>query len=138
MEKMSWKDWPAWLKGGIISSAISIIFLSINFLPESLETSPIFSSWPGLLLMLFFLLFLAPGLGVCDFFLSIGINLSCSDGGGSGSLFTEFNYLSNYFLAVFSWFLIGAIIGFIYGKIKSKKAENSQTQINSTTIAQIQ
>jgi len=88
---MGWKDWPYWLKGGIIGTVLAtLIILIVGFIALSIcyENCPPFikNSLFIFILPSYFL----PGV-IAD-------------------------------VAIIIWnFLIGALIGFIYGKIKSRK-----------------
>ena len=97
---MSWKDWPSWLKGGIVFAVIELIFLflpisSTDFINHFNENY----NYPFILAMM---------LGWA------------TTGFDSPNLFAPFGavFFVIYFL-VFS-FIIGSIIGFIVGKIKSR------------------
>ncbi|MBS3114557.1 hypothetical protein J4448_05640 [Candidatus Woesearchaeota archaeon] len=101
---MGWKDWPYWLKGGVI--AVGIIILVIVFLvpfgeSDLLGVGSVHSSGGGPYWMLPFL----PG-----FILVLIFNPSTKPLG----------YFLFYGTPLILYFLIGAVIGWIVGKIKSK------------------
>ncbi|MEK6932310.1 MAG: hypothetical protein AABW56_00765 [Nanoarchaeota archaeon] len=98
---MGWKDWPSWLKGGVILALIDFVILLIpiikylgdpNYYGESLA---------------FFLIFTNP----LSFMLSdlFEINLM------------KFLGLLGYALfGIIFYFIIGALIGWIVGKIRNR------------------
>lgn len=103
---MGWKNWPYWLKGGLIGDLIVIIGGLLTLL-----LSNIFPPF-GLLWLPFLIILVLP-----VFFLCAGdphFDL-CSVG-----YLTGFWYLF-VLLVLVECFIIGAIIGLIVGKIKSKK-----------------
>ncbi len=96
---MVWKDWPYWLRGGVIATILSlglpyIISLIIKLLRvmkiESLAN--IFN-------------------GIWDIFYKIIIAPTSIIVG---------RQLNTWILTFLLWFIIGSIIGFIYGKIKNR------------------
>jgi len=110
---MGWRDWPYWLKGGVIGLIILI--------PGALF---IFTSIGGLILLLLFpiLLLLNP---IGDY---IYQTYRVADVSPTGfvmySLPNKFMLIKYiiYFLGVIIYvFLLGALIGWIYGKIKNRK-----------------
>lgn len=74
---MGWKDWPYWLKGGIIGGGIGFV-LSLLSSFSIIIRGLVFGGWPDIELIWFDL------------------------------------------LLILSTFIVGAVIGWIYGKIKSK------------------
>ncbi len=98
---MGWKEWPAWVKGGIIADLIFII-LGIILLPFSIDSFP------------YSVYLLLPGFYLLSFLKLIS---------ESSFLLSSENILKNLFLpmilSLITYFLIGAIIGFIISKIKS-------------------
>ncbi len=92
---MAWKNWPYWVKGGIIGFVIGIIFAIFNLFSNG---------YIGAFTLLPFLL-----LKILD---------NCY---GEGCLGLFVYYGSIAFLVEFT--LFGAIIGWIYGKIKKRKRE---------------
>ena len=103
---MRWKDWPYWLKGGIILLVIYVIFtvpllLSYNQQTSKFNDNPISS-----------ILLIVNIMG--------GILLLLS---GTISVFGDVTLKSIISLIVINsilYTLIGALIGWIYGKIKNK------------------
>jgi len=110
-----WKDWPYWLKGGVIGIVVGVMISILNIIPAMFFKIPVLVIffW-GILLMIFMLIF-------------CGIALPATNFGG-GILGTCETRLPLYFSAVLSaviivgfWFGIGAVIGWITGKIKEKR-----------------
>ena len=95
---MGLKNWPAWLKGGIIGAIISLL-VSLSY---------------------FFLIQL--GFGVPTFFLfELPIKVA-SFIFGWGQVLTGLRvYVSALIFSPIFYFIIGALIGLIISKIKSKK-----------------
>ena len=91
---MEWKDLSYWLKGGILSAIIFVIFFLLAIYIDSK-----YGGHPGL--VIFPLIPILSGLftlnvsGIKFFIIAIPISL------------------------IF-WFIVGAIIGWIYGKIKNR------------------
>lgn len=106
-DKMGWKKLPSWLKGGII---LSVLYLIISLILIKYPCSTGYLRGQCLGLGILFLVLSSPGLGILNL-LSI-------------------EYSENLYLAIiftFSiYFIIGAIIGWIIGKIKSRKRENEK------------
>lgn len=104
---MGWKTIPTWLKGGIIASIIYILIaISINFGCSNVSGT-IFNGGSASRCFGFAILFLAissPGLGILSL-----LNI---------------NYSQNSFLVIIvtliAYFIIGALIGTIVNKIKSR------------------
>ena len=95
---MSWKKWPYWVKGGIITG---IFFLIIYFTPFLFYITP-FSSIARLHIFLIYFLSnvinIEPGLNLLLVSAWVGL-----------------------FLDFLIWILIGVLIGWIIGKIRKKK-----------------
>lgn|SRR3989344_8622214 len=104
---MSWKNWPRWLRLGIIFATISIILSIIAYSLPGIRNPEGYSDFESLFfpnVLLGFPIFL-----ILDFF-----NLYFG------------NYKINLFIELFVfltlyWFLVGIIISFIYSKIKNKR-----------------
>ncbi|MEK6828685.1 MAG: hypothetical protein AABY15_01040 [Nanoarchaeota archaeon] len=93
---MGWKNWPTWLKGGIIGAIIALI---LGILIKLLEGTGF-----GLLIAVLFLILSFSGLGNCDF---------------EGCYPYNFYFLTTPFVLL-EFFIIGAIIGWIISKINKK------------------
>ena len=96
---MKWKNWPYWLKGGVIGGIIPLGGILIGYLGHESIIS-------GLL----YLLFAFP----------VAIILGC----GLENPNTICSLKATPFIIILStiiYFLLGAIIGWIVGKIKNKK-----------------
>lgn len=102
---MSWKNWPSWLKGGVIAIEIDLIILVILFIGLFI------SSGEEFMYDVFF-----PLLGITQLFISSFLYFT----GGIGEaldIFIKISILSG----LVTWFLIGALIGLVVGKIKENK-----------------
>ena len=116
--KMGWKNWPYWVRGGITGIIVSIIYpLLIFFIAVMLNAmqnkflldQPIAIIFIIPMFFLFFALF------------AFGI----SSASGSLQLFTLLYSIGLILLHFITYFVIGAIIGLVYGKIKKRKEENA-------------
>lgn len=101
---MFYKNWPYWLKGGVISVLIALMFTSI-FLDEGIYGGGFMNF--GFAASMLVLAFLPMSL-FCAFF-----SLRCWDMGS----YAQFILLGLSFNIIF-YFIVGVIIGFVYGKIK--------------------
>ena len=98
---MGWSDWPAWVKGGVIFSGIYIIFILAIF-TEIIHYDPFeWVLFPSYMLLD---LFIIP--------LPFSFLMDSIDG-------LILYFIINMILSGIFYFLIGALIGFIVGKIKS-------------------
>jgi hypothetical protein len=115
---MAWKNWPYWLKGGVIGLFYGILSATISYIlfkphnSASVEGSVIliilniFSTWPLLVGLLPYIMFWYIGaLTHNSVLMAIAF------------------FISNYrnIFGVIGLTLIGAFIGWIVGKIKEKK-----------------
>jgi len=98
---MGWKNWSYWLRGGIISVIIYLILLLITFLCAEN------ASGEGFVCLLFFV----PTLLLMPLYQAI-------------FGYPEPVYLAYVFFVIF-WFVIGAVVGLIIGKIKRRKMKNA-------------
>lgn len=112
---MSWKNWPSWLKGGIIGLIIAAIaglgmFLMV-FIGSSLDDN-IFSETILIRLVMYltFLISLTIGLPIMITSFMICFK-SCSSQ----------QTIMIYFIWMIIYFLIGSILGLLYGKFKKIK-----------------
>ena len=96
---MGWKNWSSWVKGGIIGLGIALIlFIIIILIPGTTHSSTVLKdSIAKIAQSLDWILFILNG-GYCD-------GMSC--------IFMMFTIWPSYFC-------IGALIGWIVGKIKSQ------------------
>ncbi|MBS3089107.1 hypothetical protein J4402_05050 [Candidatus Pacearchaeota archaeon] len=93
----------SWLKGGLIGGIVSILFMALPIVFMNV------SWWPYLMTFVSYLSF------PISFLLA---NLGDIEGMGGGILFA---FLLIPLGILINFFLLGAIIGFIVGKIKSRK-----------------
>ncbi len=89
---MIWKDWSIWLKGGIIGLIIFLLLMIVSTFNSN---------------------------SAMGFFFIFPIILFCR--GNLDCLSEPMLPILGYVLLAFLYFIIGAIIGLIIGKIKSKK-----------------
>ena len=110
---MGWKNWPYWARGGILSiTGILLISIIIGFI-----VAIIYNNIPDLekgFFLTFFIIFSSAILLLPSFLLGIL-------GSSPGSFGLEGNFIVALLVSLFTWFIIGALIGFIIGKIKSSK-----------------
>ena len=103
---MGWKDWSIWLKGGIFLGIIGVIILTIYLY------TPIFSiQYIGYVLL------------IIPIYLNAVIThpfpLDCFSGWNvTNPLYCVFSFLTLYLFTIVSYFIIGAIIGWIIGKFR--------------------
>ena len=96
---MGWKNWPYWLKGGIIATLIYII-VSVYTLPQLNLPTPLgIKQLLGLILFPSYLVYFIIGA-----FIRV----------------TSTTIILIDIISIPLYFIIGAIIGLIYGKIKKK------------------
>jgi hypothetical protein len=98
---MGWKEWPSWVKGGVISIYVTFSLIIIGFLvsiiyPEILKILVIFFIW-------------------IHYIIPLEANNM-----GTGFIIMGIILISSPILSLLFFFLIGALIGWIYGKIKNK------------------
>ena len=104
---MTWKDWPYWLKGGILAI---LLILALSFL------FGIFIMFKGDIYIFrsLFYIFVVPGM----------ILIAARKFSMYGYEIPDINFFDVFIMTTFSiglYFIIGALIGWIYSKIKSKK-----------------
>ena len=99
---MGFKNWSSWVKGGVVGGIIGAILWIISFV---LESNPV----P------FRNVFMFLGSPLCY----IELN-----GEGIGWCWILYGHISNIIL----FFIIGSLIGFIIGKLKSKKQPQNLNQ----------
>ena len=106
---MGWREWPYWLKGGLIGLVIAISLFTLSFLSEcrNLGVSVNCPFWLFFILVLpYFLISLM--IAAISFKLGLTIPTGIILG----------------FIGYSIYILIGAFIGWIYGKIKQRKKQN--------------
>ena len=104
-KKSGWKEWPYWLKGGVIITIIGLILFFVGILFIYLD------------------LFFNPCHGdVCasGFLTSIGILFFSVFAWPMMLAQNQDILIWTLIISILQLFIIGAIIGFIYGKIKSR------------------
>ena len=121
---MGWKDWPYWIKGAIIAVLIfSFLFFSIEAPGTNQKLAPLSENNSGsfsLKPFLWSLLYLLVEAIIAVFFALL--------------LHSDFEYglcrmfnceghrtIIHFLIILFVYFILGAIIGLIYGRIKSRK-----------------
>ena len=101
---MGWKNWPAWLKGGVIFIVLFMIFLSITLIADSQipeESDSLRSSSLPVI----------PGIWINYFTFRIGDSYPRPSIG--------YMLFPGLYSAI-SYFLIGALIGWLVGKFRKK------------------
>ncbi len=109
---MGWKDWPYWVKGGIIAIIVHIILLPLLLLSiwTSYSTPPTDAGAIGAAIL--FGASIGPFISPFIFgILPMPIPFSSVVG----------YYLIGFIFPIIIYFILGAIIGLVYGKIKSRK-----------------
>lgn len=96
---MIWKNWPYWLRGGIIGGGVTLIFAILTQFCEYLVVTP---GYTGLGLEC--LPFAIPFIPLWPF-----------------NSFLKFSNILFILLACITWFLIGSFIGLLIRYIKLKK-----------------
>ncbi|MBX4196472.1 hypothetical protein KW805_02710 [Candidatus Pacearchaeota archaeon] len=121
---MGWKDWPYWLKGGVISSLISIIIIFLYFRGAPWSATLTGISFLVLLfpLILTFILlnpecnrvtcYTGPGGGQC-------IRQAYCESLGSGQFSSHL--IVPVIIALGIYLLIGIFLGWLYGKMKKPR-----------------
>lgn len=103
---MNWKNWPYWVKGGILLGVTITLLLSL----VTIFRVPVVSNYVennfGIFLGIPILLSMMTGLGHADIMT------------GELDLLAHITFLSVTFVL---YFPIGAILGYLYGKIKNRR-----------------
>lgn len=100
---MGWKEWSYWLKGGLILSIIALVFRLTGGMFELFPSSNPLEKF----------------LGSASFFFGYPFGIPLANLFNTGIVIIDITI----FLGIY--FIIGAFIGWIYGKIKNRKL-NSQ------------
>ncbi len=106
---MGWKNWPYWVKGGLIFTILVLLVTFIIGLIAVISYSNILFSGKDIFLIYFIIIYLFPSYSLLNV-------LKHSPGS-----FLEGDIITAIISSSIIWFLIGALIGFIIGKIKQKK-----------------
>ena len=106
---MAWKDWPSWLKGGVIGIVICILFFLYSYNNYQIISKQPYSM-PGFAFFLFGIP-AAPGIYLLLFFVKLFTIARVS---------TNFEIFIIFLGGLISWFVYGVIIGWIVGKIKAR------------------
>ena len=99
---MSWKNWPYWLKGGVIGVILIIVFFII--IVSISNTSKGCTSWEN-----------------SPYYCISIIGASFLIAVVTGSRNMMFLYISTGITNIIIVFIVGSLIGLIYGKIKNRK-----------------
>lgn len=136
---MGWRDWHSWFKGGLIAGFVNLgIFLIVYIINTQIQNGMHYN-WMKLDYYPYFGKILASlvlipgilGLFLALFFLGIFLEVlkisfqspSIYEGGGLGAFggaFTPFGSFLIILISFIIYFLAGALIGFIYSKIKKE------------------
>lgn len=113
---MGWKTWPYWLKGGIICLII-VILLTIIGVGIFYLLGLVFQI-SGIIPLFSFIIAISPGL-------FIGITLL----GMSFKSFSGIDAIITIIISIIIYFIFGTFIGWIVGKVKSRRQiNNTQSQ----------
>lgn len=123
---MGWKDWPYWLKGGVIGLLLGAMFsvfaiMSYNPTQKNYFLCPLLSGDGGPCRTT--AIILTPFL----FFSAIPLALFCWISGMEGSS-CKIPEIVIVFSVLFVWILTGVLIGWIYGKIKNRNTKLTSSQ----------
>lgn len=118
---MGWKDWPSWLKGGVRLVCILLLIFLVLFLltivfPDYNNTTQTYNQFGSILALItafFVLIIIFPALFITKI-------LHIDIGQGFYDFFTLDFSILGWFLVILFWSVIGAIIGWIVGKIRNK------------------
>jgi hypothetical protein len=103
---MGWKNWPSWLKGGVILASINLIILLIILVLSKIIFGPAQSNgspaWFAPIIFLFLVIISIPAELLGNYFRS--------DMGFPNSL--------GLIVSIIFYFIVGAIIGWLIGKFK--------------------
>ena|SRR3989344_1812488 len=108
---MGWEDWPYWVKGGLLAVTIYII-VTIILIPFGQVKSGYFKDVPYWIMYPNFV----------GYLLSLSLTPSPKPGPFLDFMISLNNLLIFIYSAIF-YFLIGALIGWIVGKFKSKNVQ---------------
>ena len=99
---MVWKDWPFWLKGGLVGIFIYFLFIvfMISVYKQFFDLCGVYGCMSSWIIL----------------FSTFPINFLYNELRIPGINFTYSTYLA----VIIQYFLIGALIGWVIGKIKSK------------------
>jgi hypothetical protein len=116
---MNWKNWPYWLKGGIIGSLTYLIII-VPSLYFTINDIGIFDNIGfNFYLILSLPSAVIPFFGNCSF--NYGFNPSKYSYCDIFGFVTGSLPVVALFFSFITYFIIGGIIGYIYGKIKNRK-----------------
>ena len=117
MKVTSWKNWPYWVKGGLISVSLPILSLVLVLIQMILVKFFL----PGFLFLI--TLFLLSFVSYVPYQIAsmLGIHLFDLDA------FGIFPTIPGAIFVLCVWFIAGAVIGMIVGKIKSKHKTSSNS-----------
>ncbi len=134
---MSWNDWPSWLKCGVVFAFFNIILSIFAFSLPAIRNPNTASDlqslyFPNILLGLPAILIGSPVLSLFKPLLSVFLGHNSTDGaattgtellsGLDSASIAHFNLFVQLFLFLtIYWFLIGSLIGLIYGRFKQRK-----------------
>lgn len=115
---MGWKNWPYWLRGGIIGGVIGIIWFVFHFMGMNFGPGE-----GGYLNWVYYTFGVISGLlgSILGFFI-FPIALLF------GEYFSDATATPFLIISVIYLFLIGALIGFIIGKIKSRNKKKRRVK----------
>lgn len=130
---MGWKDWPYWLRFGVVMAMINILLSTFAYMDKDIRQPHDFSDfkalrYPNVLLGIPALIVHERAFG--QIYKSIYPNYPgiISEGGKvtpSSTYRQSIDIFTSFFVSLTIYhFLLGAIVGWIYGKIKSRKSSS--------------
>ncbi|KKU78193.1 MAG: hypothetical protein UY03_C0002G0019 [Parcubacteria group bacterium GW2011_GWA2_47_64] len=99
---MNWKNWPYWLRGGVIGGGVTLVFIALFY-------TCVWTTTPGGFICLP-LLFVSPILPFAILFDELNPTLQY-----------QLPFILVPIVSIVSWFIASSFIGFLVGHIKSKK-----------------
>ena len=117
-----WKNWPYWLKGGVTFSIISLVLslMITKYMPLNIILSGTNFVWiliPSIIIS---------NIPIFTLFL-LGFNektVNLLNAFPDAWYFATPNLYALIFISIF-YFIVGSIVGWVYGKIKSRKQINN-------------
>lgn len=114
---MGWKEWPSWLKGGMVLVIIYIILILLSVFTLYYD----FTTWTSEVMFWTYVAIVSP-----TEFLSLILPIKFPLGIGFLGGPSDSEMITSLIVLAIFYFFIGSIIGWIYGKIKNR----NQSQLN--------
>ncbi len=107
---MGWKNWPSWLKGGVIGVFLVVIYAFIFYISGIFKSENLLLIFTGYLISLPNAIFYFTGV-------PLNFDPACIE---TSNICYYLNQIYSWLRLLFLWAIIGAIIGWIVGKIRNK------------------